>query len=1047
MDDDPDLGQNQNLQVRFLNEYLNEHPLEFQRTHHTFGEQGDDVLGYQLAYGQYGVDGMGGSMFAPALTAGPPQQPSLKQNNFDFYDMVNMPPNGDEAAGSGDLPPNPYNYQASADQAPVFDPTHMLNNPRHHQQHDTAPLPTPNIDQYVIHTQNLMRQISDVPEPLVDAKLVGGDGNSDSGEPHTPTMPLGLVLPQGQNQIHGQVNHHVHPQARDQAFSQVHGMMPSQASASSSQQAVDPFLPAFNPSRHLQFVPGFRQHSRDSYHGQNIPGTRPSTPAPDTMDAGQPAFRRYGMADNLPPPYTSHADHMTGPAEALGYDSGPANLQNHQYVRAMPSQQVPMQQTQDFAVRHQYLNEHYYAQQQEQQHIQQYYAQHQALQQPYVRQPYTQHLASTQAYGSIPAYPVPRTPPMVDRLRGAPPLYPGFPASSAPTRASFHGVDAPLNSIERSVAHPAASAAQPQQFHYHTQLPIDNITTAALQRSENGDRTKQSKKTQAASQTGASRLLPVTSNDSQDALNAVPDMPMHQFVQHFANDYGPHFPDALQAFYRLSADVRINRISVTNYYASVYKVLHSMGAADLIVELYQFRPDRWFNVPMEWFHRAVTEEFDEGVRQNAQQRLQREGALRRSLGNYSQSGNIVPSSMIAGQATVVRSSSNRVMPTGEQTVAGQDPRGPFQTLLREGGRIAGMAAEAGLAARQASARDAAVSKDGHPAPEEAGAALNAKEATRKKRVPAKGFRAGGNGKQNVDSAMEEKDDDSEDDDEHDNEDDDDDDKDFRGSWSKATRKKAYTRDGRLKASYTKGADYPHVGDVYPTRRAILCREDKPYIHFACGQGFKHPDDVRKHHNNNKCAALKGKGKRNEEWNEHLSCAIMLGMLNSTMVADGFVLVDQESMDKVETAVACGRAFKAARAADIAKIAKAAKTAEGQAEGQAGGEAEVSGLQKTEQQSVHEQAKAVAKDGEAGGSKVVDGDEESVLKAVDAPPVKPTKTTTPKKPTPKKTQTPKKSVPAKRGAATAGDSGDEVEHGSGGKKPSKVGRNIVTAGPD
>ena len=64
-------------------------------------------------------------------------------------------------------------------------------------------------------------------------------------------------------------------------------------------------------------------------------------------------------------------------------------------------------------------------------------------------------------------------------------------------------------------------------------------------------------------------------------------------------------------------------------------------------------------------------------------------------------------------------------------------------------------------------------------------------------------------------------------------------------------------------SNTPAAEVPHIGPVYPTRRAVLARTDKPYIHALCGLGFMHPQDVKHHHasggaRSSGCPAMRGK---------------------------------------------------------------------------------------------------------------------------------------------------------------------------------------------
>lgn len=112
---------------------------------------------------------------------------------------------------------------------------------------------------------------------------------------------------------------------------------------------------------------------------------------------------------------------------------------------------------------------------------------------------------------------------------------------------------------------------------------------------------------------------------------------------------------------------------------------------------------------------------------------------------------------------------------------------------------------------------------------------------------------------------------------------------------------------------------PHVGPVYPTRRAILSRASYPYIHAACGEGSKHPQDVKGHHR--VCTAVQrqkqggaeetdqgkstGGQQQQQQWDEHESCKIGYPHVRYARVLDGFVVLDQESWDRIERAVGAG----------------------------------------------------------------------------------------------------------------------------------------------
>ncbi|KAK0883697.1 hypothetical protein LTR87_002436 [Friedmanniomyces endolithicus] len=110
-------------------------------------------------------------------------------------------------------------------------------------------------------------------------------------------------------------------------------------------------------------------------------------------------------------------------------------------------------------------------------------------------------------------------------------------------------------------------------------------------------------------------------------------------------------------------------------------------------------------------------------------------------------------------------------------------------------------------------------------------------------------------------------------------------------------------------SHTHAADHEHIGPIYPTRRAILARTEKPYIHLACGQGYPHPQDVSGHHKT--CSAVRGRSKKARdyvEWNAHESCRIGYPELKYRKVVEGYVILERESVEKIERAVESGLAF-------------------------------------------------------------------------------------------------------------------------------------------
>ena len=144
------------------------------------------------------------------------------------------------------------------------------------------------------------------------------------------------------------------------------------------------------------------------------------------------------------------------------------------------------------------------------------------------------------------------------------------------------------------------------------------------------------------------------------------------------------------------------------------------------------------------------------------------------------------------------------------------------------------------------------------------------------------------------------------------------------SRQKGTKKKIAVAPGgkRVKMADMPADQVSHVGPVFPSRRAILARESRPYIHSVCGHAFKHVEDVKSHHFGNASkvvgclvirAAVAQDGRRAiaefPAWDTHESCKIGYSDIQYTQVKDGFVILDQESWDKVQAAIDAGEGYK------------------------------------------------------------------------------------------------------------------------------------------
>lgn len=111
-----------------------------------------------------------------------------------------------------------------------------------------------------------------------------------------------------------------------------------------------------------------------------------------------------------------------------------------------------------------------------------------------------------------------------------------------------------------------------------------------------------------------------------------------------------------------------------------------------------------------------------------------------------------------------------------------------------------------------------------------------------------------------------------------------------------------------KPRYTYGqtdpSEIPHFGPVFPTRRAILGRDSRPYIHAHCGKRFVHPQEVVQHHMGKK--GMCANHDLSRPWNEHPSCHVNYTDLNYAKCKnEQYILMDQHSLDILEAAIAAG----------------------------------------------------------------------------------------------------------------------------------------------
>ncbi|KAI7242843.1 hypothetical protein KC343_g6456 [Hortaea werneckii] len=144
------------------------------------------------------------------------------------------------------------------------------------------------------------------------------------------------------------------------------------------------------------------------------------------------------------------------------------------------------------------------------------------------------------------------------------------------------------------------------------------------------------------------------------------------------------------------------------------------------------------------------------------------------------------------------------------------------------------------------------------------------------------------------------------------------------SRRKGTQKKTAVAPARkrVKLAEMPVDSVPHVGPVFPSRRAMFARDSRPYIHSICGQGFKHMDDVKSHHYGSASRAVGCPSIRDAvakhgrkaidsfpAWDTHESCKLRYPDVDYQETKNGYVFLNQESMDKVQKAIDAGEEYK------------------------------------------------------------------------------------------------------------------------------------------
>lgn len=399
-----------------------------------------------------------------------------------------------------------------------------------------------------------------------------------------------------------------------------------------------------------------------------------------------------------------------------------------------------------------------------------------------------------------------------------------------------------------------------------------------------------------------------------------PDIAMYTFVSTFTTHFRGR-KSVLNAFEGLVKRFNRHTIDPKHFYAGVYKILHLTKSMHLLEPFWGFLPREWRERDMGWLHEAIEKEVGDKL---AMHRAQRGGgaALQVERGDEQVgAGAIGQQSVMAGQASPAILDGTEEGKKRKAVEALADMPKKKTMIVKLPVNWVEKRASRALARKKVLERVQS-DTDG-----EADAVLipsKAKKWTPKKKVPKNGFRTGQSetppsniGQQtrvaasaltsqttttrpkrslprrlllnrNLDS---------------------DSDSDDADDTAATTRTPPAIKPGQKRA--LPASQVPHVGPIFATRREVLARRDKPYIHAICGQGFHHPQDVKLHHFGNgvktkSCPARKGAGNGEREWDEHESCQVSYPKIAYTKVMEGFVILDRVSWDLVEGATGAGR---------------------------------------------------------------------------------------------------------------------------------------------
>lgn len=332
-----------------------------------------------------------------------------------------------------------------------------------------------------------------------------------------------------------------------------------------------------------------------------------------------------------------------------------------------------------------------------------------------------------------------------------------------------------------------------------------------------------------------------------------------QFALGFAENFH-HDAAAVASFEALCARYNQKEMDETDLYVGVYRILFRTGSLHLLDGLGKLLPPRWLGVDLSWLHKAIETDFQNNPgganKENEQMSKPQLPKKKRPINGFRTSHNLDASpsrSALVKLPVSLRATSTPATPS-ERAVSSSPTPNPTPThKRRQQGRPRLVKLPVKAPKPTSSPLSTTQTQDGK------------KKARTPKTIPAKRV-----AEATLDSLA---------------------------MTSTASVK------GKLRYTALNGSEVPHVGPVFPTRRAVLSRNNRPYIHAACGHEFAHPQDVKAHER--KARAGAGCTAAGKEWDDHPSCKADYPQLNYAQVKDGYVILDQESFDKLEAAIATG----------------------------------------------------------------------------------------------------------------------------------------------